>query len=446
MLSFHGPSRATYCDGVCRRDFLRAGTLALGGLTLADLFRLRAQGAVTPKASRKAVIMIFLSGGPAHLDTWDMKPDAPAEMRGEFKPIKTNVSGVEWCELMPMQAKMADRIAVLRGVRTVGNHTGNEFFSGFAWEQGKPDSITNQKRPAVGSVVSRLRGARNGMPAYVSLHDNPSWEHPYYLGPAHRPFRTFQRERGNQGLANLALSPDVSLKRLSDRKTLLRSFDDLRRDLDSTSRFDALDAANAKALDVLTSGKVRDAFDLRKEPARLKARYGTAPAAFDFVPGQEFLLARRLVEAGVPVVSLAVHGWDTHEKNFETLRKQLPVIDRAFSALVEDLDVRGMLGDVTVIMGGEMGRTPKITKDRAGREHWPESGTTILAGGGLKSGQVVGASDAKGEQPKGRAITPQMMIATLYQALGIDPTATIPDNSGRPTYLLDEREPIKELL
>jgi uncharacterized protein (DUF1501 family) len=347
---------------------------------------------------------------------------------------------------MPLQARLADKIAVLRGVQTVGNHTGNEFLSGFAWEQGKPDAVTNQKRPAVGCVVSRLRGGRDGLPAYVSLHDNPTWEQPYYAGAAHRPFRTFQRERANPALADLGLHPGVSLGRLQDRKALLRSFDGLRRELDAGAALEAADAAGAQALDILTSGRVRDAFDLGKEPEKVRARYGTAPAAFDIVPGRELLLARRLVEAGVPVVTLAVHGWDTHEKNFETLRKQLPIIDRAFSALLEDLGARGLRDDVAVIMGGEMGRTPRITKGRAGREHWPVTGVTVMAGGGLRTGQAVGASDAHGEQVKGRPITPQMLIATLYRALGIDPAATLPDAAGRPRYLLDEREPIKELL
>ena len=191
---------------------------------------------------------------------------------------------------------------------------------------------------------------------------------------------------------------------------------------------------------------MRDAFDLSKEPNSLKARYGAAPAAFNFVPGEEFLQARRLVEAGVSVVTLAIHGWDTHEKNFEQLRKQLPIMDQAFHALITDLDERGMLDDVTVIMGGEMGRTPKITKERAGREHWPQTGVTLMAGGGLRTGQVVGASDAKGEQVKGQAITPQMMLATIYHTLGIDAGATMPDHAGRPMYLLDERAKIEQLI
>ncbi len=238
----------------------------------------------------------------------------------------------------------------------------------------------------------------------------------------------------------------VGLDQVEDRKGLLRSFDGLRRDLDASGAFDGLDAINAQALEIITSGKVRDAFDLSKEPEKLKAAYGTKPAAFDFIPGLDFLLARRLVEAGVAVVTLAVHGWDTHEKNFETLRKQLPIIDQALCALLTDLEVRGMARDVAVIMGGEMGRTPRITKERAGRDHWPQTGVTVMAGGGLKTGQVVGASDAHGEQVKGRPITPQMMTATLYHTLGIDPAATLPDGNGRPMYLLDEREPINEVL
>ena len=230
-LTSRGP---TLCDGFRRRDFLRVGALGLGGLTLADLFRLEARGAVAPESGRKAAIMIFLSGGPAHLDTWDPKPDAPAEIRGEFRTIATKINGARFCEHLPLMASMADKMAVLRGVRTVGNHTGNEFFSGFAWEQGKRDSVTNQKRPAVGSVVSRLRGSEGGMPAYVSLHDNPTWEHPYYLGAAHRPVRTFQREKANQALADMRLPVGVTADRLEDRKGLLARFDTLRRDLDTS--------------------------------------------------------------------------------------------------------------------------------------------------------------------------------------------------------------------
>ncbi len=444
MLTFFGRNH-TFCDGLSRRDFLSIGTLGLGGLTLADLLRLRAQGGEAARSPAKAVIMIFLSGGPSHIDTYDMKPHLPAEFRGEFQPIRTNVAGIDICELMPLQAKIADKLAILRGVQTVGNHTGNEFFSGFAYEEGNGGS-KGTRRPALGSIVSRLKPGNAALPSYVSLHDNPTWEHPYYVGAAHRPFRTHMKERSNQALDNMKLTPGITLAQLQDRKALLRSFDSLRREVDTTGTAAGLDAMNARALEIITSSKVRDAFDLSKEPDRLKARYGMQPAAFGFVPGSEFLLARRLVQAGVSVVTLAIHGWDTHEKNFEVLRKQLPVLDQAFHAFLTDLEERGLAQDVAVMMGGEMGRTPRITRDRAGREHWPQTGITLMAGGGLKTGQVVGASDARGEQVKTGPITPQMMLATLYHVLGIDPAMTLPDHNGRPMYVLDERQPIEELL
>lgn len=433
-----------HCDGLPRRDFLRLGALALGGLSITDVLRAREQAG--SGSSRKACIMIFLSGGPSHIDTYDMKPDAPAEFRGEFSSIPTRVPGLRICELMPMQAQIADKLAVLRGVRTVGNHTGNEFYSGFAWEQGKPDAITNQKRPAVGSIVSRLRGNERAIPAYVSLQDNPSFEQAYYLGSSHEPFRTVQRERANQGLANMRLAQGVSRDQLADRRGLNRVFDDLRRDLDARGTFGELDRIQTRALDIIASNQVRDAFDLSREPEHLKARYGSRPAAFGFIPGHDFLLARRLVEAGVSVVTIAVHGWDTHEKNFELLRDQVPTIDRALHALITDLEVRGMLDDVTIIMGGEMGRTPRITPGRVGREHWPNTGITVMAGGGLRVGQVVGASDSRGEEPNCRPITPQMMVSTVYHAMGIDPAQTFPNTTGRPMHVLDEREPIRELV
>jgi Protein of unknown function (DUF1501) len=443
MLSIFGRSHR-YCDGVSRRDFLRVGALGLGGLTLADLLRQGARSETAARSAPKSAIMIFMSGGPSHLDTYDLKPDLPAEFRGEFNRIQTNVPGMDLCELMPLQAKIADRLAVLRGVKTVGYHTGNEFFSGFAYEEGKADGISS-RRPALGSIVSRLHGS-NGIPAYVSLHDNATWEQPYYVGAAHRPFRVFKNQKGNQGLDNLRLSSAVSADQLQDRKALLRCFDTIRNDLDQSGTMTGLDAMNAQALEIITSNKVRDAFDLNKEPDRLRERYGVKPGAFNFVPGAEFLQARRLVEAGVRVVTVGVHGWDTHQDNFKQLRWLLPLIDQALHALITDLGERGMLDDVAIIMGGEMGRTPRITQERAGRDHWPQTGITLMAGGGLKTGQVVGASDARGEQVKGRAITPQMMLATLYHCLGIDPSTTLPDHNRRPMYLLDERDKIEELI
>lgn len=444
MISLLGPASrpaSRFCDGLSRRTFLQAGALGLGGLTMADVLQARADQASTAKA----VIMIFLSGGPSHIDTYDMKPDAPDEIRGDFGSIQTNVPGLRICEHMPLQATIADKLAVLRGVKTVGNHTGNEFFSGFAWEQGKPDSVINQTRPALGSVVSKLRTGNNPLPAYVCLHDNPTWEHAYHLGSAHEPFRVFVRQRENQGLDNMRRPLSLSREQVMDRGSLLRSFDAIRRDIDRTGAFDTLDSVNARALEISLSNNVRDAFDINLEPAHVRARYGHGETMFGFKPGQEMLQARRLVEAGVPVVTVASHGWDTHEKNFELLRNQLPVIDRGLHALITDLEVRGMARDVAIIIGGEMGRTPRITRERAGREHWPECGVTLMAGGDFRTGQVVGGSDRRGEYPLGRPITPQMMMASLYRHLGIDPARTFPSAAGRPVYILDERDVIPEL-
>jgi len=449
MLNFFGQSHKN-CDGISRRAFLRVGTLGLGGLTLADLLRARGEAV---SGAKKSVIMVFLSGGPSHLDTYDMKPDLPAEYRGEFRPIQTKVAGLDICELMPRQAQIADRLAVLRGVRTVGNHTGNEFFSAYSYEEGNGGS-KGIKRPPLGSVVSRLQSERPALPPYVSLiHPDQRWELPAHLGAAHRPFHAIPRDlspgdpRPRQALANLSLAAGVSLDRLDDRRALMHSFDTLRRDLDATGNMAGLDAMNAQALDMVTSSKVRDAFDPAQVSDRLKERYGrTGAGRFGWKAGPLFLQARRLVEAGVRVVTLQIPGWDTHEKNFQDLRGLLPTVDQALHALITDLEERGMLEDVAIIMGGEMGRTPRIAQQRAGRDHWPQSGITIMAGGGLKVGQVVGASDAKAEQVKGRPITPAMMLTTLYHVLGIDPVTTLPDHNGRPIYLLDEREPIAELV
>ena len=445
MMSFFG-RKHRFCDGMSRRAFLEVGAMGFGGLTLPNLLRLKAQGAVKADKAHKAVIMVYLAGGPSHLDSYDLKPDQPSEFRSEFGPIRTNVPGLDICDLMPLQAKMCDKLAVLRGVRTVGNHTGNEFFSGFPYEQGKLDAKTNEMRPAFGCVVSKLRGGRSEMPPYVSLHDVETWELPVYAGKAHAPFRVHRGSKNQEAMNNLRLPPGMTRGRLADRKALLGSFDDLRRDIDTNRTFEGIDAFQAKALEIVVSGRVRDAFDLGKEPGKLKESYGDKSIAFGFTPGALFLQARRLIEAGVSVVGIILPGWDTHFDNFKVMRQQLPVIDRALCALITDLHERGLEKDVTILMAGEMGRDPRISKERAGREHWPQAGIAVMAGGGLKMGQVVGASDARGAEVKGKAITPQMMLATLYHTMGIDPAATLPDLNGRPMYLLDEREKIEELV
>lgn len=439
-----------------RRDMLRVGTLTFGGLTLGDLHGLRA---ASPSGKRlKSVIMIHLNGGPSHLDMYDMKPDAPTEYRGEFQPIRTNVPGVGICELMPEQAKIADRFTILRGVEFAHLHSAHEFYSGYPWQESPRASVPGEaQRPALGSVVSRLR-ATSVMPPYVSLNNQVQWERAYYLGQEYEPFRV-----GGNGLKesmeNMRPSVHVDSARLSNRSRLLQDFDSFRRSLDADGSFQSVDAFQQRALEIVASGRVHEAFDVGREPIEVRERYGEKPfrnrrqvcnaAEYDLQPhpGQALLQARRLVEAGVSVVTYAMGAWDTHRYNFESLRAMLPPLDQALSALILDLEDRGMLDDVAVLLGGEFGRTPRIgdvTPD--GRSHWPQAGFLWIAGGGLKTGQVIGATDSRGESCIGEPIRLQNILAVIYRVLGIDPARTFPDFNGRPQYVLENREPVPGLL
>jgi Protein of unknown function (DUF1501) len=426
MLSFFGPLRN--CRGnVSRRDVLKVGGLAFAGLTLADVLRLRASA--SPGSGRgKSVIMIWMRGGPSHIDSYDMKPDAPAEIRGEFKPIRTNVPGIQVCEHLPRHAQMMDKLAVIRGIKSndLGDHTPHYILTGF------PD---RGKRPVFGAVVSYLRPRSDGMPPYVSLMYKPPGlydnEGPVYAGPAHRPFVPKA-----EGLANLSLAKGVSLERLGDRRELLAEFDTLSRDVDAHGRMGGIDAYTQRALEMVTSPRVREAFDLKKEPDEARARYGKYC--------ENFLLARRLVEAGVSVVTLKVGDWDTHEKNFKDMREQLPQLDQGFHALVTDLYDRRLDKDVAVVLWGEFGRAPKISRGD-GRDHWPEAGAAVIAGGGFKVGQVIGETDSHGARSKVTPYTPGNVLSSLYRHLGIDPATTIPDHSKRPMHVLDDRDPVREL-
>jgi hypothetical protein len=452
MLSVGSRSRRPFRDGVSRRDLLKIGTLGLSGLTLADLLRLKAQGAISAAGKSKAVIMIYLPGGPSHIDMYDLKPDAPGEYRGEFKPIATNVPGLDVSEHMPLHAKFADKLAVVRGLKTFGFHDPYELLTtdkARMTGQNPPNPL-----PAFGCYVSRIRGVNRDVPPYVGIkdmrllggYDDP--EATSFLGAAYQPFRT-----SGQGLANLSLPDGVTSERLAERKTLLRSFDRLERGVAAANEsLSGVDGFTAQALEMLSSSRVRDAFDLSREPERVRVSYGEAT---------DFLLARRLVEAGVSVVTLPyripvkigngvgeqANHWDTHAHNFKFLRLMLPRYDQAVFALINDLYERGLDQDVTVVIWGEFGRQPKIgdvTTD--GRGHWPEAGFVLMSGGGLKMGQVVGATDAKGERALGRPFRPANVLATLYHVLGIDPSLTFTDQLGRPRYILDDREPIRELL
>jgi uncharacterized protein (DUF1501 family) len=419
MLTFWG-RRRRFCDRAGRRDFLKVGALSVGGLTLADLLRLKAH-AKGPVAGR-SVIMVFLHGGPSHLDMYDMKPAAPAEYRGEFRPIRTSVPGMEICELMPRQAALMDKLAVLRGLHFVEEHSAHSLWTGF------PERI---RRPAFGSVVSYLKGRHDGLPPYVSLMNHPGSEDPEYCGTAHRPFVPT-----GPGLENLGLASGVSLARLEDRKQLLAGLDTIRREVDYRGALAGIDAYTVRALDMVSSTKAREAFDINKEPPAAREKYAG---------NEDFLRARRLVEAGISVVTLATGGWDTHGNNFGALRTMLPKLDAGIAALVSDLHERGLSREVAVVVWGEFGRTPRVNAS-AGRDHWPMAGFALLAGGNFKTGQAIGETDALGERPRGLSMNSSHVLTSLYQHLGIDPATTIPDHTGRPMYLLEERDGVPGLV
>lgn len=427
MLSILGHG-TKLCDGITRREMLRVGGLAFAGLTLADVLRLRASAA-TDAGRGKSVIMIWLRGGASHIDSYDMKPDAPAEVRGEFSPIATNVPGIQVCEYMPRHARMMDKLAVIRGIKSndLGDHTPHYILTG------SPD---RGKRPVFGSVVSHLQRRTDGLPPYVSLMYKPPGlydnEGPVYLGPAHRPFVPKA-----EGIENLSLARGISGDRLRDRRQLLREFDTLRREVDASGTMSAMDAHTERALEMITSPRVREAFEISKESPETYARYGKYC--------ENFLVARRLVEAGIPVVTLKVGDWDTHEKNFIDMRDQLPQLDLGFHSLINDLYDRGLEKDVAVVLWGEFGRAPRISRGD-GRDHWPEAGAAVIAGGGFKVGQAIGETDSHGGRSRGVPYTPGNVLSNLYRHLGIDPATTILDHNRRPMYVLDEREPVRELL
>jgi hypothetical protein len=446
MLTIVHPTRFRTSPGLSRRGFLRVGALGIGGLTLTDLLRWRSRAAA-PTQRPKSAILVHLSGGPSHLDMYDMKPLAPAEYRGEFRPIATNVPGIEVCELMPRQARLADKFAILRGVQVANLHTGNMFYSGYPWQESPRASVPGEdRRPAVGSVVSRLRGGAADIPPYVSIENNFDWERAYYAGIEHEPIRVGSNSP-RESIENMARHGRVEVARLVDRRRLLSDLDRARGKLDHLAAASQIDSFQSRAFEIISSSRVRDAFDLEKEPRAARERYGEGPYRHGPHPGRSLLFARRLIEAGVSVVTVGVHNWDTHRENFKTLRELVPALDQALYALMTDLEERGLLDDVAIVVGGEFGRTPRIgdqTPD--GRGHWPEAGFLWMAGGGLRTGQIVGQTDPRGEQIIGSPIGMQRALATVYRVLGIDPATTMPDYSGRPQFLLDDRNPISELL
>jgi hypothetical protein len=437
-----------------RRSFLKAGILGVGGLCLSELLRTEARASHTGR--RPSVIVLWMRGGPSHIDMWDPKPDAPKEYRGEFGVMPTRVPGILLSDMLPLCARVMDKWSIVRSLYhgDAGHSSGDQIcFTGYPAGSNPDENVM----PSCGSIVSKQLGHLTPeLPAYVMIPRMDPGTGPAYLGVAHKPFET-KTDPANPGpfrVPNFVPPAGVTLEQLGDRRRLLSCFDQFRRDVDASGQMEALDRFNQQAWNILTSPAARDAFDLDREPPAVRERYGFMPP---FDPkaanrcgapawSQRILLARRLVEAGVRLVTVDLRWWDTHVKGFESLRLGfLPRFDRAYSALIEDLDQRGLLESTLVIAWGEFGRTPRVNND-AGRDHYPNVFSAALAGGPVRGGRVVGASDAQGAFPRANPKPPQDVLATLYQHLGVDTKAEYLNGTGRPMRVLPSGSPIEELM
>jgi hypothetical protein len=433
MLTFLG-NRLEFCDRIARRDFFRIGGLAIGSLALPAL--LKAEHVASGRATGKSIINIYLPGGPSHQDIFDLKPTAPREFRGEFSPISTNVPGMEICELMPNLAQVADRFSVIRSITGLRNEHA-PFQSDSGWSEVSLKNVGG--RPGIGSVMSKLWGPsqstpRGTAPTFVDL---TGWTKAGFTGQVNAGFRP-----DNQGRQNLSLNVDVNQSRLDERVALLGSLDRMQRNVDRTGMLDAIDSYTERAFGIVTSGELAKALDLRSEDPNLLKRYGIANNKIN----ERFILSRRLIESGVRCVSFSWGGWDTHANNFTQLRRQLPQLDQGLATLIQDLDQHGLLDNTIIMMSGEFGRTPRVNKT-AGRDHWPRASFFFLAGGGLRHGQVIGATSRNAEEPIERPVHIQNVFHTIYQQLGIDSNSVVlMDPNGRPQYLVEDRQLITELL
>jgi hypothetical protein len=425
-----------FCDGLTRRDVLRAGMIGATGFSLGQYFQLESHGAVRA-AKAKSAIFVNLNGGPSHQDMFDLKPDAPAEFRGEFKPIKTNVPGIEISEHLPRLAACADKYAILRGVsHNIAAHPlGQKYLN----TGSRP--IASLEYPSYGSVVSKELPGEPTLPSFVAV---PNTAHSAgFLGVRHNAFQTNATPRQGQpfNVRGISLAGGLTVDDIQRRQRLLSDLDQTFAGYEKNSDLiDGLDQFSRRAYEMLTSREARDAFDVTKEPKHLAEAFGTS--AF----GQSCLLASRLVQSGVRFVTVTNGGWDTHNGNFARLKdKNLPELDAGLAGLFGSLAAKGLLDSTVVFVTGEFGRTPKVNA-RAGRDHWARAMFCLLAGAGIKTGQVVGASDDRAAQPAHEPITPEQVAATFYRALGIDFTKEYHTSSGRPITLVRDGAVIPELL
>ncbi|HND51864.1 MAG TPA: DUF1501 domain-containing protein [Pirellulaceae bacterium] len=438
MLELTGRSYRT-CDGVNRRSFLRIGSLGAGLIGLPQLLQMQAQGAITN--NRKSVILIWQAGGPSHIDMYDLKPDAPAEFRGEFKPIATNVPGIDISEHLPLEAKIMDKLSVVRSAfhTNAGHGMGSQWML-TGWQP--TIEVNDNIYPCMGSVVAKMKGANQpNVPAYVNLPRPLGLGKAAYLGASYNPFSP-DSDPNSDGfqVRNLKLPGRVDLARLDRREQLLKKLDGIRRDIDTKGDIVGIDQFYRDALEMVTNDKAQKAFDIKAESAKLRDEYGRNDL------GQSCLLARRLVESGVTFVAIqAGGGWDTHGDNFKQLKDNLlPKYDRAVAALVTDLYDRGLQNDVLVMAMGEFGRTPRINGG-AGRDHWPGAMSVLYAGGGLRMGQAIGTTNDKAEYPTTKPYSPGCVLSTMYHVLGINHRHVFYDAVNRPLPILNEGKPIEEL-
>lgn len=431
------------CSSASRRSFLQIGSLGIGGLTLPNLMRMQNAAAEEGKPVRKkSVILIWQAGGPSHLDMYDLKPNAPTEVRGEFRPIPTNINDIQISEHLPLQAQIMDKLAIVRSAfhTNAGHGMGSQWMlTGYQPSIEVNDNIY----PSVGSVVARLQGANDpGLPAYVNLPRQLGMGKAAYLGASFNPFSP-ESDPNSDGfqVRNLKLPGRVDNSRLDRRQGLLGQLDQIRRDIDLKGDIEGLDTFYRDALQMVTNDKAIQAFDIKQEDEKLREVYGRNDL------GQSCLLARRLVEAGVSFVAVqAGGGWDTHGDNFKQLKDRLlPQYDRAVATLVKDLHDRGRQDDVLVMACGEFGRTPRINPG-AGRDHWPGAMSILYAGGGLKMGQVIGSTNEKAEYPTSKAASVGCVLSTMYHTLGLDYRHVFHDHARRPLPVLNEGQPIAELI
>jgi len=439
MMRLVGNEQATFCDGQTRRSFLSAGFLGLGGLALPQLLQAREEAGSTAK--KTSVIYIELTGGPTHIETYDPKPEAPAEYRGPLGVVKTKLPGVYFSELMAEQAKVADKLAIIRSMHhsSSSHDTSSHLTQTGHYKIGRKGG--KNSFPAIASTTARLKVANGpGVPPYVSIGRAMRNGRAAFLGNAYDPFIAGgDPNKANFKVSNLDLLPELKLQRVNDRKGLLDALDENRRLVDTTRTAESIGKFNGQAFDLLTGDGARKAFNIGAENTRTRERYGRNTT------GQSMLLARRLVEAGVSYVTVTVGSWDDHSKIADRMKSKGPAYDQGLAALIGDLHERGLNRDVLVVAMGEFGRTPRINKT-AGRDHWGRLMSVLMAGGNFRMGQIIGSSNAKGEVPVDNPYRPENVIATMYQHLGINSGETVNDLTGRPRYLLENRRVIKELI